>query len=83
MTGGHVYRGTDPALAALRGTYFYGDYCAGWVRSARVLDDGTATEPRSWPLGDLGRILSFGEDAVGRLYVLSSSGSVYVIEADQ
>ena len=83
VTGGHVYRGTDPALAALRGTYLYGDYCAGWVRSARVLDDGTATEPRTWPLGDLGRILSFGEDAAGRLYVLSGNGSVYVIEADQ
>jgi glucose/arabinose dehydrogenase len=81
VTGGFVYRGTDAALAELRGSYFYADYCAGWVRSVRVAADGTPTEQRSWPLGDLGSVLSFGEDAARRLYVLSGNGTVYVLEA--
>lgn len=34
LTGGYVYRGRN--IPALRGTYFYGDYCGGWVRSFRL-----------------------------------------------
>ena len=74
VTGGRVYRGD--ALPGLRGHYFYADLCAGWVRSFR-LSGGDVTEAEEWPLGDLGSILSFGEDAAGELYVLSSNGNVY------
>lgn len=28
VTGGHVYRGSDPALAGLVGKYVFGDYCS-------------------------------------------------------
>ena len=35
VTGGHVYRGT--AIPDLAGTYFYSDYCGGWVRSFRYV----------------------------------------------
>jgi hypothetical protein len=74
VTGGYVYRGS--ALPDLTGHYFFADYCDGWVRS---LEPGTGAEPevRSWNLGDLGRITSFGEDAEGELYILSTRGSVY------
>lgn len=74
ITGGHVYRGA--ALPELRGHYFYGDYCGGWVRSFRY-DDGAATDHRSYDLGSLGNILSFGKDAAGELYVLTGTGTVF------
>ena len=34
VSSGYVYRG--PAIPALQGTYFYADYCGGWVRSFRM-----------------------------------------------
>jgi glucose/arabinose dehydrogenase len=77
VTGGHVYRGA--ALASLRGHYFYSDYCAGFLRSFR-LDGNEVRDVRAWQAGDVGQVLSFGEDAAGELYVLAlrgNAGSVY------
>jgi glucose/arabinose dehydrogenase len=74
ITGGFVYRGQ--AIPALRGHYFYGDYCEGWVRSFRYAN-GQVSDEREWELGDLGNVLSFGEDAEGELYLTSSNGRVY------
>jgi hypothetical protein len=77
VTGGYVYRGA--AIPALRGTYFYADFCAGWVRSFR-LQAGVATEQTDWvALRPGGNVTSFGEDARGELYVLSSAGTVHRI----
>jgi glucose/arabinose dehydrogenase len=76
ITGGFVYRGS--AIPSLQGTYFYADYCNGWVRSFRYTD-GAASERLDWDFGNLGNILSFGEDAAGELYLLSANGSVYQI----
>ncbi|HEY0019240.1 MAG TPA: PQQ-dependent sugar dehydrogenase [Longimicrobium sp.] len=78
VTGGYVYRGQD--IAALRGHYFYADFCEGWIRSFRMAN-GAATEPRSWDLENVGNITSFGEDARGELYVISQSGAVHKIVA--
>jgi glucose/arabinose dehydrogenase len=80
VTGGAVYRGD--AIPGLVGHYFYADYCAGWIRSFRY-EDGRVTEAREWPVGSVGNILSFGQDAAGELYVLSSNGRVYRIEPGQ
>ncbi len=75
ITGGYVYRGQD--LPALQGTYFYADYCEGWIRSF-VYRGGKAQDQRSWPgLQASGQITSFGEDAGGELYVLVAGGQVY------
>ncbi len=75
ITGGYVYRGS--AIPALQGLYFFGDYCQGWVRSIRYAG-GQASELTDWPtLRPGGSVLSFGEDAAGELYVLSSSGGVF------
>ncbi len=79
VTGGFVYRGTR--MPALAGTYFYSDYCSGWLRSFRIVN-GAATELREWPVGNLGSVLSFGEDSAGELYVLSANGSVYRLVPD-
>ena len=71
VTGGYCYRGR--ALAGLQGTYFFSDYCNGWLRSFRW--DGTrATERREWNVGRLGNVTSFGEDAAGELYLTTSDG---------
>jgi glucose/arabinose dehydrogenase len=79
ITGGYVYRGT--AIPALAGTYFYSDFCGGWVRSFRFVN-GVATGQTSWSALDTGRsVVSFGEDAAGELYVLTSDGTVSRIVA--
>jgi glucose/arabinose dehydrogenase len=76
VTGGFVYRGED--IPALRGHYFYSDFCQGWIRSFRYAD-GAATDARSWEVENVGNISSFGEDARGELYVTSHDGGVYKI----
>jgi len=80
ITGGYVYRGS--AIPNLQGLYFFADYCEGWVRSFRYAS-GTALELTDWPtLKPGGPITSFGEDAAGELYVLSSSGGVFKVVPD-
>ena len=80
VMGGYVYRGA--AFPSLRGTYFYGDFCGGWVRSLR-LDAGTPVEaypPLAAPLIN-DNVVSFGEDAAGEIYVVMASGRIYRLEA--
>ena len=80
VTGGYVYRGT--AIPDLAGTYFYSDYCGGWVRSFRYAG-GQVTEAGSWDaLAPGGGVPSFGEDGAGELYVLTAAGGVYRIVAN-
>ena len=74
ITGGFVYRGS--AISAIRGHYFYSDYCSGFLKSFR-LANGAATDTRTWTVGSIGGVLSFGEDSAGELYVLSDNGTVY------
>jgi len=76
VTGGYVYRGT--AIPDLAGTYFYGDFCAGWIRSFR-LSGGVATEHKDWTsdLGTVGALSSFGIGPDGELYVVSLNGSIH------
>lgn len=78
VTGGYVYRGS--AIPEIQGQYFFGDYCAGFVRSFRYAN-GAATEVIDWTsqLGDVGNITSFGVDAAGELYITSTNGRVYKI----
>jgi glucose/arabinose dehydrogenase len=78
VTGGFVYRGTR--LSGLQGRYFYADYCAGWLRSF-FLQNGSATEHKTWAIGSVGSVLSFGEDSAKELYILSGNGKVYRLEA--
>ncbi len=83
VVGGYVYRGCD--IPGLSGTYFYADYCAGWIRSLRY-DPGTGTVSdqldRTSELGFSGNPVSFGQDADGELYIVSITGSVYKIVPD-
>jgi glucose/arabinose dehydrogenase len=75
ITGGYVVR--DQAVPGLLGRYVYGDFCKGQLRSAR-LSAGRASQDR--PIAGLKTVsglASFGEDASGRVYVVSQSGPVY------
>jgi glucose/arabinose dehydrogenase len=79
VTGGMVYRGSR--IPALRGTYFYGDFVSGWVRSFRY--DGSVRDHYDWR-GQFSTSLvsSFGVDGLGEMYVVSLSGSVWRIISD-
>ena len=79
VTGGYVYRGS--AIPALRGRYFFADFCAGWVRSF-VVTNGQLGPLETWTnLVSIGTITSLGEDAAGELYVLTGQGDVFRLVA--
>jgi len=81
VTGGYVYRGKlHPELA---GTYFYGDYCTGLLRSFRIMN-GMAIDEKDWTRalrteagGAMQGLSSFGLDAAGELYLVLLDGEVY------
>lgn len=77
VTGGYLYRGS--ALPSLRGRYFYGDYCGGWVRSFRFQGGQAQDQQTHAALATPGSLTSFGEDAAGELYLLTQNGNVYRI----
>jgi hypothetical protein len=78
ITGGHVYRGS--AVQGLAGTYFYSDFCRGWLRSFRWDPaQGIAVDEREWSIPDLGSVYSFGRDGAGELYILAG-GSAWRID---
>jgi glucose/arabinose dehydrogenase len=79
VTGGVVYGGC--LMPDLVGTYFYGDFCTGFVRSFRLVN-GAVTEPRDWTAGleGIDAISSFGTDAQGEVYVVDYDGEVYRLE---
>jgi glucose/arabinose dehydrogenase len=79
IIGGYVYRGG--AIPGLQGHYFYGDLCQEWVRSFRA-GGATPADQTDWPaLRPGGNITSFGEDAAGELYILTTDGRVLKIVA--
>ena len=79
VAGGVVYRGCR--LPGYRGTYFYGDFGSGFIRSFRLVN-GAATESRD-VTGMLGRgvdsPVAFGTDAEGEVYIVDYEGEVYRI----
>ncbi|MXX77965.1 MAG: glucose dehydrogenase, partial [Gemmatimonadales bacterium] len=80
VTGGYVYRGSQPPEIA--GHYFYSDFCTGFLRSFRF-DGGQATDEQRWNVGSLGAVSSFGVDGAGELYVVNITGSVSRLERRQ
>ncbi|MDX2206820.1 MAG: PQQ-dependent sugar dehydrogenase [Gemmatimonadales bacterium] len=78
ITGGVVYRGN--AVAMLAGHYLYADFCAGWVRSFRLVG-GAVQNATTWPAlaPPGGGVTSFGVDAAGEAYLMTSGGSVYQV----
>lgn len=77
VTGGVVYRGSR--IPEIEGRYFYADWCAGWVRSFRLMD-GVATDQRT-DFKNAGQINGFGVDAGGEMYLLTFAGEVKQVVA--
>jgi hypothetical protein len=71
ITGGYVVR--DPGLPTLLGRYIYGDFCAPALRS---VDLANPSSDASTGLS-VEQLSSFGEDACGRVLVVSLAGPVY------
>jgi glucose/arabinose dehydrogenase len=73
VSGGYRYRGGR--WPALRGVYFYGDWCSGRLWGATENTDG------SWTVSELAKlpmaIVSFGEDDEGELYLVDWLGNVF------
>ncbi len=79
ITGGVVYRGS--AIADMTGTYLFGDFCGGRVEGLRLDDDGELSDVADLGLEvGRGRLVGFGEDLDGEVYVLSLDGTVFRIE---
>jgi glucose/arabinose dehydrogenase len=70
ITGGYVYRGER--IPDLVGAYLFADYCNGALR-ALTQSGGRVTLQRSLGV-DPGRVVSFGQDLAGELYVLTVTG---------
>jgi len=77
VTGGFVYRGR--ALLELTGRYLYSDFCRGWLKSFYASSGGAVSEERDWGLSDIGRVVSFGQDAEGELYMITAAGRLLKI----
>jgi len=77
ITGGYIVR--DPSLAGYVGSYLYGDYCDGRLRAVKLRDGAASGDRKAAP--DVSQLSSFGEDALGRMYVTSLDGPVYRLVA--
>lgn len=86
ITGGIVYRGS---IGEIDGRYFFADYCSGNIWSF-VVSGGSAVDLKDHtselaPGGGLSidRVVSFGEDASGEMYICDLfGGEVYKVVAD-
>lgn len=77
ITGGAVYRGL--AMPSLRGHYFYADFCEDGVRTA-MFTAGAVAAQKHWDIGSIGRLVSFGTDGAGELYVMSTTGTIHKLQ---
>lgn len=76
ITGGYVYRGEK--YPALKGKYFYGDFCNGELYSAHK--EGDKYKP-SLVLKSSYQISTFGQDSDGELYLADfATGNIYQIQ---
>ena len=76
ITGGVVVR--DPRLRGWIGSYLYGDYCDGRMRSVRLRPGGACCDRAT--TRRVPGLSSFGEDARRRIYATSLIGPVYRLD---
>lgn len=75
VTGGVVYRGSE--IPELEGRFLFSDYCGGYLRS---VGPGGDVIDHTDQVGVVGRVVSFGVDGAGEVYVLTTD-RLYRIEA--
>jgi glucose/arabinose dehydrogenase len=73
ITGGYVLR--PRSYGSLRGSYVYGDLCDSGLRVARLTASGARGDRALGP--SVPQLVSFGEDARGRVYAVSLAGGVF------
>ncbi|MGB0582170.1 MAG: c-type cytochrome, partial [Limisphaerales bacterium] len=79
VTGGYVYRGKR--LPDLRGQWIYGDYVTGKIWSFR--HDGKAMSNHRELLDSHLRVICFGRDHAGEVYVVDYGGQIYRFEKNE
>ena len=85
VTGGFVYNGC--AIPDLVGTYLFGDYCSGRIWSFEI-QGGVAvnfvnrTQELAPTVGTINQITSFGQDALGEIYIIDQGGEIWKIVPD-
>ena len=72
IIGGYVYRG--PAVPSADGKYFFGDFCSGRIWMLTMKNGRASVVRRADRLPSLS---SFGEDASGNLYAVTTTGDLY------
>lgn len=88
ITGGYVYRGPVNSLV---GHYVFGDFVNGsiWSVPSGLLRPGEVLSSDRYELrnadftpdrGSIDRLVSFGEDAAGNLYIVDFDGEIFVVE---
>ncbi len=88
LTGGFVYRGP---VADLQGHYVFADFISNniWSFPVSAVTQGDTLPSSSFMVqtsaftpdaGSLSNIVGFGEDTAGNLYILTITGSIFVIE---
>ncbi len=76
VTGGVVVR--DPRLPTWQGVYLYGDYCSGRVWGLIRDERGDWLSALLYEVP--GTISSFGEDYIGRVYLVDHNGTILRLE---
>jgi glucose/arabinose dehydrogenase len=74
IVGGYVVR--DKSLGSLYGRYVYGDFCKAPLRSVKLGRTSGASGDRTVGVS-VSNLVSFGEDARGRVYAVSLDGGVF------
>jgi hypothetical protein len=82
ITGGFVYRGTNPANEAMRGYYICGDYVSrhGWMIK---YNPGSPVESRTISRLTPGGVTTFGETENGEILAGQSNGELGLIESTE
>jgi len=82
ITGGYVYRGC--AMPGLHGTYFFADFCSNRIWTfeydgVSITNFQNRTPELAPNVGSIGSISSFGEDALGEIYIVDIGGEVFKV----
>ena len=83
ITGGYVYRGPSEGL---QGQYFFADFSTGVIFTLRLVNGvWTATNRTGIVVTadgeEINNPTSFGEDALGNLYIVDIDGEIFRVEA--
>jgi glucose/arabinose dehydrogenase len=76
VTGGEVVR--DPRMPAWAGLYLYGDYCSGRIWG--LLQGEDAAWENQLLFESSSNISAFGQDSVGRVYLVDHRGEIYRLD---